>query len=145
MKKIKFFVVLMCVISLMFGTTLCYAEEAESEAVTEESVERSVTGTSVVRKITIPFYDTGIQLFLEFDILLDEGYTACFQNARLAGVSVPENFPHKVTILISGHNADGNSSYVTVSFWHLFGTEKDPVEEGYSQAVFYVDEYGNIS
>ena len=116
-KKLKIFMELILAMTLIFGSTLCYASDGD--------VVEAISNTDIV-------------VYFDLHYAWEEGYTSWFTGAELTEADVPDG--HTVIIYGLTHNADGNSSNITVTI----DMEYEKLRFNVSKS-FYVDEYGNLS
>lgn len=141
-KKLNIFAALLFTMTLALGGVLCYGAEAqvpENTAAAEESqnAERSIntqSGSKYIAAGTDEGVAYGFYIYYEWD----EGYTGCFTGAELKQFVVLKG---SETVIMNSftHNADGNSSYMTVTIDYTYGGA-----ERLLSVTFYVDEYGEV-
>ena len=88
-KKLNFFVAMIMVMTLMFGSTMCLA--AEKNDVSEnrnESIQARTQSMSGVYKFTDN--NTGIDIYVRLYWAWDEGYTGYFRDAELVNLTSGE-------------------------------------------------------
>ena len=141
-KKLNLFAAIILTMTLIFGSTLCYAAEGEEteniEAVERHNaVARSInTQTSETTK-TVNLGSTGIIAYVTLNYSWDEGYTGWFNSASIVGTYVPSGT--QFTLMDFAHSATGNSSYITVTIKYICNGVYDVASR-----QFYVDEYGEL-
>ena len=90
------------------------------------------------KHIGLRISNTDIVVYFDLHYAWEEGYTSWFTGAELTEADVPDG--HTVIIYGLTHNADGNSSNITVTI----DMEYEKLRFNVSKS-FYVDEYGNLS
>lgn len=130
-KKLNFFVAMIMVMTLMFGSTMCLA--AEKNDVSEnrnESIQARTQSMSGVYKFTDN--NTGIDIYVRLYWAWDEGYTGYFRDAELVNLTSGE-------LAGFSFSKTGNSSYITVNVSYRYGGKLHSASQQY-----YVDEYGSV-
>lgn len=140
-RKFNIFAVLLLTMTLIFGSTLCYAaegEETDGAAAAEESgyAARSVnTQTDSVPK-SVYLGSTGAWIDIRLEYAWDEGYTGWFTGASHTLTCVPSD----VNLILWSVSFSGTgSSYVTVTVDYSANNIREEVTK-----VFYVDGYGDV-
>ncbi len=141
-KKINLFIAMILSVTMLFGSTVCFAAENEVDVDNTLSVQsnesvrvaRSMTNSKIV---AINVGDTGVIAYVNLNYAWDEGYTGWFTDASFvitqcsAGTRwIYQGFSKSPT---------GNSSYITVTVSYIINDMPYSVSE-----TFYVDEWGEL-
>ena len=150
-KKLNFFVAMIMVMTLMFGSTMCLA--AEKNDVSEnrnEIIQARTQSMSGVYKFTenekmelknkfhvidddrIPIDKSSKDIYVRLYWAWDEGYTGYFRDAELVNLTSGE-------LAGFSFSKTGNSSYITVNVSYKYGGKLHSASQQY-----YVDEYGSV-
>lgn len=136
-KNLKIFMELILAMTLIFGNTLCYASDGEVVEVNDNNAFGLARSQQETKHIGLRISNTDIVVYFDLHYAWEEGYTSWFTGAELKA-DVPDG--HTVIIYGLTHNADGNSSNITVTI----DMEYEKLRFNVSKS-FYVDEYGNLS
>lgn len=142
-KKLNIFLAVVCAMTMLFGSTLCFAAENNAEmdnVITDENsnngrAARSMKGSEPK---TINVGNTGVVAHIRLDYEYDSGYTGWFTGAYLTGTFVPQGRTVEYKGLST--SGTGNGSYITVTVHYLINTIPYNVS-----ATFYVNEWGEVS
>ena len=141
-KKINLFIAMILSVTMLFGSTVCFAAENDAEVDNTLSVQsnesvraaRSMTGKKTV---AMGVRDTGVIVYVDLYFAYDSGYTGWFTDASFvitqcsAGTRwIYQGFSKSLT---------GNSSYITVMVSYIINDMPYSVSE-----TFYVDEWGEL-
>lgn len=127
-KKFSMLVAMVMAVTLMFGSTVCFAAEKDEDVVeTLEARTQYSTGN-------FSFTDgsTGITIYIRLYWAWDEGYTGWFRDAELVNLPSGE-------LTGFSFSKTGNSSYITVNVSYKYGGKIHTASQQY-----YVDEYGSV-
>lgn len=140
-KKISLFAALLLTMTLALGGTLCYGAEVQvpenTAAEESQNTERSIntqSGSKYIAAGTDEGVAYGFYIYYEWN----EGYTGWFTGAELKQFVVLKG-SETVIMYSFTHNADGNSSYMTVTIDYKYGGAARLLS-----VTFYVDEYGEV-
>ena len=142
-KKINLFIAMILSVTMLFGSTVCFAAENDMDVDNTLSVQsnesvrvaRSMTNSKIV---AINVGDTGVIAYVNLNYAWDEGYTGWFTGANLNGVYTPNGISVEFKGL--GTSETGNSSYITVTATVELNGDFMYTVSG----TFYVDEWGEV-
>ena len=142
-KKINLFIAMILSVTMLFGSTVCFAAENDAEVDNTLSVQSNesvrVAGSMTNSKIVaINVGDTGVIAYVNLNYAWDEGYTGWFTGANLNGVYTPNGISVEFKGL--GTSETGNSSYITVTATVELNGDFMYTVSG----TFYVDECGEV-
>jgi hypothetical protein len=142
-KKINLFIAMILSVTMLFGSTVCFAAENDAEVDNTLSVQsnesvRAARSMTDSKPVTINVGATGVIAYVNLNYAWDEGYTGWFTGASLTGTYVPVGTS---LVLRDFTTSDvGNSSYITVTVTYIInGAQYN------ASATFYVDEWGEVS
>ena len=127
-KKLNIIAAAVLILTLMFGSTLCYAAEGTAKLAEESrAIARSQSESGV-----FAFSDDNTTIYVRLYWEWNEGYTGWFRSAAFVNMTsgVMTGFSFSDT---------GNSSYITVSVSYEYGGKLWTASQ-----QFYVDEYGSV-
>ncbi|MGN1187410.1 MAG: hypothetical protein ACI4R6_02855 [Lachnospiraceae bacterium] len=129
-KKLNIFVAVVLAMTLMFGSTLCYAAEAAVEPTEGSRAIARTQSHEVSRDIS---GDNGASFKIMLSYQWDEGYAGWFTDVALVEIQNAQ--------LLSFTHTEENRSCVTVRIEYKdnTGTERQV------SATYSVDEYGDVS
>ncbi len=142
-KKINLFIAMILSVTMLFGSTVCFAAENDVDVDNTLSVQsnesvraaRSMTGKKTV---AMGVRDTGVIVYVDLYFAYDSGYTGWFTGANLNGVYTPNGISVEFKGL--GTSETGNSSYITVTATVELNGDFMYTVSG----TFYVDEWGEV-
>ena len=142
-KKINLFIAMILSVTMLFGSTVCFAAENDVDVDNTLSVQSNesvrVAGSMTNSKIvSINVGDTGVIAYVNLNYAWDEGYTGWFTGANLNGVYTPNGISVEFKGL--GTSETGNSSYITVTATVELNGDFMYTVSG----TFYVDECGEV-
>lgn len=137
-KKLKIFMELILAMTLIFGSTLCYGSDGDVVEANDYNTFGVTRSQQETKHIGLRISNTDIVVYFDLHYAWEEGYTSWFTGAELTEADVLDG--HTVIIYGLTHNADGNSSNITVTI----DMEYEKLRFNVSKS-FYVDEYGNLS
>lgn len=140
-KKINLFIAMILSVTMLFGSTVCFAAENDAEVDNTLSVQsnesvraaRSMAGNKIV---AISVGDTGAIAYVKLSFAYDSGYTGWFTGASPDRLQVPSGIGVFDRVSTS---PVGNSSYITVTAHVLVNNVWYDVS-----GTFYVDEWGEV-
>ena len=112
-KKLKIFMELILAMTLIFGSTLCYASDGDVVEANDYNTFGVTRSQQETKHIGLRISNTDIVVYFDLHYAWEEGYTSWFTGAELTEADVPDG--HTVIIYGLTHNADGNSSNITVT------------------------------
>ena len=104
---------LILAMTLIFGSTLCYASDGDVVEANDYNTFGVTRSQQETKHIGLRISNTDIVVYFDFHYAWEEGYTSWFTGAELTEADVPDG--HTVIIYGLTHNADGNSSNITVT------------------------------
>lgn len=136
-KKFNIFLAVVCAMTMLFGSTLCFAAENVPSVESSENgrAARSMSGSE---QKTISVGNTGVVAIVRLSFAYDSGYTGWFTGADRVSEIVPGNL--RVQYISTSTSPVGNNSYITVTVTYVIN------DIWYdASATFYVDEWGTVS
>lgn len=136
-KKINIFLAVVCAMTMMFGSTLCFAAENVPSVESSEN-SRAVGAMSGSEEKTIAIGDTGVIATVTLNFKYNSGYTGWFTGANITSTFIPSG----LSVQSKGISTSpvGNNSYITVTVTYIInGIWYD------ASATYYVDEWGTVS
>ena len=112
-KKLKIFMELILAMTLIFGSTLCYGSDGDVVEANDYNTFGVTRSQQETKHIGLRISNTDIVVYFDLHYAWEEGYTSWFTGAELTEADVPDG--HTVIIYGLTHNADGNSSNITVT------------------------------
>ena len=104
---------LILAMTLIFGSTLCYASDGDVVEANDYNTFGVTRSQQETKHIGLRISNTDIVVYFDLHYAWEEGYTSWFTGAELTEADVPDG--HTVIIYGLTHNADGNSSNITVT------------------------------
>ena len=112
-KKLKIFMELILAMTLIFGSTLCYASDGDVVEANDYNTFGVTRSQQETKHIGLRISNTDIVVYFDLHYAWEEGYTSWFTGAELTEADVPDG--HTVIIYGLTYNTDGNSSNITVT------------------------------
>ena len=104
---------LILAMTLIFGSTLCYGSDGDVVEANDYNTFGVTRSQQETKHIGLRISNTDIVVYFDLHYAWEEGYTSWFTGAELTEADVPDG--HTVIIYGLTHNADGNSSNITVT------------------------------
>ncbi len=136
-KKINIFLAVVCAMTMMFGSTLCFAAENVPSVESSEN-SRAVGAMSGSEQKTIAIGDTGVVAVINLNYSYNSGYTGWFTGAYVIKTWVPDGVEAKLQS--TSTSSVGNNSYITVTVTYTINNIWYD-----ASATYYVDEWGTVS